>query len=86
MSEISPLAYTFYGETRGRAFTSDDFRELGYDQFMRRPDKSIGSFFGKLVQQGLAMQVGMRRSRIESNHIRKIHVYAWTSKAEEVLG
>jgi hypothetical protein len=83
--EVSPLAYAFYNETRGRTFTSDDFRELGYDDCMRRPDKAIGNFFGQLVRHGLAMQVGWVRSRIPSNHIRKIRTYAWTSKAEEVL-
>ena len=59
---------------------------MGYDQCLRNPDKSIGGFFARLKENGLIMEVAWTRSRIPSNHIRRIRVYEWTQKASDLMG
>jgi len=84
--EEEPLVLRFYRATKGRIFTSDNFRDLGLDRTMSNRKKMIGSFFGALKSSGLAMEVGWTRSRIRTNHRRKIREYEWTQEAAEALG
>jgi hypothetical protein len=63
-------------------FTSDEFREANLTVYIDREDtgisKSLGAFFGGMKQRGYIMESASRRSRILSNHGRKITTYHWT--------
>lgn len=80
------LARSFYAQTKGCEFSSDDFRALDLDEKMVRRDKAIGGFFSMITRLGLVVQTGWVRSRIPSNNRRKIRTYRWTDLARESLG
>jgi len=80
------LVRTFYLRTRGREFSSDDFRALELHRGMRDPSKAIGGFFSMIVRLGLAQRTGWIVSKVKSSHRRRIQTFAWTQAAREALG
>ena len=58
-------------------FSSDDFRQYAFHFRFRDPAHDIGSYFAKLVANGIAEPLGELPSEVESNHKRKVDLFAW---------
>ena len=58
-------------------FNSDDFRGYRLDLHFEDPVHQIGTFFAKLVANGIAEPSGELPSEIESNHKRKVDLMRW---------
>lgn len=56
-------------------FSSDDFRDYKLDRYLYEKQHGIGGFFARLLANGQVKEAGWKRSRIASNHGRKIRVY-----------
>jgi hypothetical protein len=66
-------------------FSSDDFRRYQLDRFIPDKQHGIGSFFGKLTKNKLAIPYGFTSSQIESNHNRTIKIYRWNNEKEVLV-
>jgi hypothetical protein len=81
------LAKVFYRETKKKpTITSDDFRELGLDEYLDGDSSSaIGNFFRYLSMGGHIEPTGKTvASEIPSNHSRKIAVWKWSKDSHKI--
>ncbi len=62
-------------------FSSDNFRRYGLDRFIKDTQHGIGTFFSKLVKNGMVEHVGYMHSDLASNHGHTIKTYRWRNEA-----
>jgi hypothetical protein len=66
-----------------RQFSSDDFRACNLEKFLDDDlSHSIGGLFAKWTHNKLIREVGVTRSKIPSNHLRKISLYEFTEQTK----
>jgi hypothetical protein len=84
-NNYSLLGKVFYTKTKDQpTITSDDFRELGLEQYLDNETFSIGGFFRYLSMYGHIVPTGkMVRSEIPSSHYRKITVWKWSKVSHD---
>jgi len=62
-----------------RQFSSDNLRGYGLDKVLYGDEQGkLGSFFRKLLKNGLVKRVGHVASAVESSHGREIKLYEFT--------
>jgi hypothetical protein len=67
-----------------KRFSSDDFRACNLEKFLDSDlSHSIGGLFAKWTHNKLIREVGTTRSKIPSNHLRKISLYEFVDEVKK---
>ncbi len=84
MSELNrEIALELYRYTKGRAFSSNELRELGLHKKFHHHN-CIGTFFRGLQSQGYAIKYQHTKAEQKAANKREIGLWTWTEKAEEL--